>query len=179
MSRALHCIEIAGLVGVTFLWGMSTASAGNPSWGRLQSGGSVVGISASGVSASNPVYYYNNAAPAMTAPTTTTGNSTSITYRSYSAENGSSSGFYYYSPGPCGCYSYAPGPSPTAASTAATPNGAAPTATAATAPNGGYRSFSPDSAATPTATPNNDSSYPGTYYRSTSSSGRSWGSRGR
>ena len=101
--RGLHCIEMAGFVCLSVAFGVSSrAAAADPSWGRLQT---------ADASASNPVYFYSNApstvAPA--APTPTASNATSVTYRSYSAESGSNSGFYYYSPGPCGCYSYAPG----------------------------------------------------------------------
>jgi hypothetical protein len=126
----------------------------------------------------NSVYYYNNAAPSTAAPAAATAsNSTSVTYRSYSVELASNTGFYYYSPGLCGCYYYAPGPSPTAATSAATPNGTALAGTVANAP-GTYRSFSPD--LTPAANypaTNYYYSYPGTYYRSTSSGGHSWGGR--
>jgi hypothetical protein len=168
MLHALRCIEMAGFVCLSVAFGVSSrAAAADPSWGRLQS---------ADASAANPVYFYNNAAstvpPAAPIPTAT--NATSVTYRSYSVDSGSNSGFYYYSPGPCGCYSYAPGPSPTAATSAATPNGTAPTAAAATAPTGTYRSFSPDPA--PAAT-NYSYSYPGTYYRSSSGGGHSWGGR--
>jgi hypothetical protein len=169
MLRALRCIAMAGLVCLSMAIGVSSrAAAADPSWGRIQT---------ADPSASKPVYFYNNAAASIAAPaapTPTASNATSVTYRSYSVDPGSNSGFYYYSPGPCGCYSYAPGPSPTAATTAATPNGTAPTATAATAPSGTYRSFSPDAA--PAAT-NSYYSYPGTYYRSSSGGGHSWGGR--
>jgi hypothetical protein len=173
MLRALRYLEIAGCLSLALIWGFSpTVSASGPNWGRFESSG----IS-SDVSGSNSVYYYgNNAAPSNSAPATAA-NANSVTYRSYSVEPGSS-GFYYYSPGPCGCYSYAPGPSPTAATTAATTNGTAPAATAANAPSGTYRSFSPDAA--PAATYPAANSYyssPGTYYRSNSGGGRSWGGR--
>lgn len=173
MSRALRCIELAGFFCLTVSLGLSSrAAAADPSWGRLQS---------ADATASNPVYFYNNAAASTAAPTpTTASNATSVTYRSYSVDSSSNSGLYYYSPGPCGCYSYAPGPSPTAGMSAATPNGTAPTTAAAPAPTGTYRSFSPDAAAaTSYPGPNYSYSYSGTYYRSTSGGGRSWGSRGR
>jgi hypothetical protein len=179
MLGILRSFVIAGLVGCSLLaGGSSDGRAGDPTWGRIQPSSR-----SSKTSEFNTAYYYNNApstsvapsAPGLPAPTADPAKSNAVTYRSYSPDPRSSSGSYYYAPGPCGCYYYVPGPIPAVASSPAS-SATASAATAANGNSGTYRSFSPDTSASA-----NYSSYPGAYPAAgtypSSRSGRSWSGR--